>query len=73
MGLTCMAILVVSVLPAPLSPLMIRLWSRPSRHSSRYAASVVEKTCGRGGPAPPSRHSCATSSPYSGICKSSTK
>ena len=41
-----MAILVVSVLPAPDSPLTIRLWLRPSRHISLYALSAVRKMCG---------------------------
>ena len=41
-----MAIFVVSVLPAPDSPLTIRLWLRPSRHISLYALSAVRKMCG---------------------------
>ena len=39
-------ILVVSVLPAPLSPLMITDWLRPRTRNEPYAAAATSYTCG---------------------------
>ena len=39
-------IFVVSVLPAPLSPLMITDWLRPRTRSEPYAAAATSYTCG---------------------------
>lgn len=42
----CIAFLVVSVFPAPDSPLITRLWLRPSRTISRKALAATRKMCG---------------------------
>lgn len=71
---TCIAILVVSVLPDPDSPVMTTDWERPSRHMALYAVSAVRNTCGSR-PSTPSdgvprvTYASTTSAVYSGTCQ----
>jgi len=67
-----MAILVVSVFPAPLSPLMTSPWSRSSKDMALYALEVVRKTWGSSSPElrsmPALVYLCTSLSEYRGTC-----